>query len=400
MREQWFRKGGDEAGKTGAAAWPEKLRRLSFAALAAIFLLTNAVGCAGTAGDGGGAAEAAEDTAGRAKDASADASGEPRVVSELPEQSDGLLPDEIPPYSGEAYAVMNRNMPYFTDSDCSEEPFEQYSELDGLGRCGTAFANICRELMPAKERGPIGHVRPSGWHTVKYDIVDGNYLYNRCHLIGYQLAGENANEENLITGTRYLNTEGMLPFENQVADYVKETDHHVLYRVTPIFAGENLVADGVLMEAWSVEDNGAGVCFNVFVYNVQPGIGIDFATGESWQEDADAEISEDGKSVGKNAPKQEEPELKEEPEPKEEPEQTDAPEPKEEPGQTDTPEPKEEPEADAWTMEYILNTNTMKFHYPDCSSVRQMSDANKQEYVGTREDLIAKGYDPCGRCQP
>lgn len=271
---------------------------------------------------------------------------------QLPEHVSGQtnLPD-IPDYTGEPYTVVNDNLPGFTESDCSEEPFEHYSQLDALGRCGVAFANICRETMPTEERGPIGQVKPSGWHTVKYDIVDGHYLYNRCHLIGYQLSAENANEKNLITGTRYLNTEGMLPFENQVADYVKETDNHVLYRVTPVFSGDNLVADGVFMEAWSVEDEGAGVCFHVFVYNVQPGIGIDFATGESWLEDDGISDSDrGGKGKQKSA--------------------------------------------------YVLNTNTMKFHDPACPGVQQMSDENRKDYTGTREELIAEGYSPCGQCRP
>ena len=190
---------------------------------------------------------------------------------------------EIPQYSDEPYYIVNENMPYFDESDYTTEVFENYSELDSLGRCGIAYANICDELMPTEERGDIGEIRPTGWHTVKYpEVIDDLYLYNRCHLIGFQLAGENANEKNLITGTRYFNVVGMLPFENEIASYVHETGNHVLYRVTPVFTGDNLVADGVLMEAYSVEDSGVGVCFCVFVYNVQPGIEIDYATGESY----------------------------------------------------------------------------------------------------------------------
>ncbi len=189
----------------------------------------------------------------------------------------------VPVYTTEPYCVLNNNMPSFTDEELVTESYEEYSELDSLGRCGVTFANISIDIMPTEERGEIGHIRPSGWHTVKYNgIIEGNYLYNRCHLIGYQLAGENDNEKNLITGTRYLNIEGMLPFENMVAEYVRETNNHVLYRVTPIFEGENLVATGVIMEAYSIEDSGQGVCFNVFCYNVQPGIEIDYVTGESW----------------------------------------------------------------------------------------------------------------------
>lgn len=189
---------------------------------------------------------------------------------------------EIPAYSGEAYVVINENVPFFTDKEITDQSYESYSALDMYGRCGVTIACIGQDIMPTEERGAIGMIKPSGWHTVKYDIVDGKYLYNRCHLIGYQLSGENANEKNLITGTRYLNVVGMLPFENEVADYVEETGNHVMYRVTPIFEGNNLVASGVEMEALSVEDNGQGVCFHVYVYNVQPGITIDYATGESW----------------------------------------------------------------------------------------------------------------------
>ena len=272
----------------------------------------------------------------------------------------------LPAYSGAAYVAVNDNQPYFSAEERqSTEPFETYSPLDSLGRCGVAWANICPELMPTEERGEIGQVKPSGWHTVKYDCVDGKYLYNRCHLIGFQLAGENANEQNLITGTRYLNIEGMLPFENLVADYVQETGNHVLYRVTPVFDGDNLVASGVLMEGWSVEDGGEGVCFCVYAYNVQPGVEIDYATGESW---------ETGEAPAESQP---------EPEPPVE----------EQPEQGDSTQSSGE-------MEYVLNTNTHKFHYPDCASVSRMSDANRQDFVGTREQVIAQGYEPCGNCNP
>ena len=188
---------------------------------------------------------------------------------------------KIPQYAGEPYTEINSNIPFFTDDEINDQPFEEYSPLDELGRCGTAFACVGQDLMPAEERVSIGQIKPSGWHLVKYDCVDGKYLYNRCHLIGYQLTAENANECNLITGTRYLNIEGMLPFENQIADYVQQTGNHVLYRVTPVFEEENLLASGVLMEGYSVEDNGAGIRFCVYVYNVQPGVQIDYATGES-----------------------------------------------------------------------------------------------------------------------
>lgn len=213
----------------------------------------------------------------------------------LLEESQGPYPgggqiaelSELPEYSGEPYVEVNGNEPDFPEEERSEESFEVYSELDELGRCGTAYANVGTDLMPSGKRGSIGQVKPSGWQTVKYDLVDGHYLYNRCHLIGYQLSGENANEKNLITGTRYMNVEGMLPFENLVADYVKETNNHVLYQVTPIYDGDNLVADGVQMEAYSVEDGGEGISYNVYVYNVQPGIEIDYATGESAVDESD-----------------------------------------------------------------------------------------------------------------
>lgn len=204
--------------------------------------------------------------------------------------------EELPEYGGEPYAVLADNMPGFSSEDMTEESFERYSDLDSLGRCQAAYANVGKDLMPTEKRGRIGQVKPSGWQTAKYDIVDGKYLYNRCHLIGYQLTAENANEKNLITGTRYMNVEGMLPFENMVADYVKETGGHVLYRVTPVFEGEGLLAKGVQMEAYSVEDAGEGVCFNVFVYNVQPGIGIDYATGENWLEEDGAAAPVEGQA--------------------------------------------------------------------------------------------------------
>lgn len=199
----------------------------------------------------------------------------------LSQQQTSISLEDIPEYSGEPYVVINGNNPGFTESDFKTASFEKYSDLDELGRCQVAYANIGKDLMPTEERGSISEVKPSGWENKKYDTVDGKYLYNRCHLIGFQLTGENANKKNLITGTRYLNVTGMLPFENQVADYIKETGNHVLYRVTPIFEDDNLVASGVLMEAESVEDKGEEICFCVYVYNVQPGVTIDYATGDS-----------------------------------------------------------------------------------------------------------------------
>ena len=262
--------------------------------------------------------------------------------------NNGVSLGDIPEYSGKAYVVLDGNTPSFQASELTEKSFETYSSLDYLGRCGVAFACLGRDIMPTEERESIGQVKPSGWKTVKYDCVDGKYLYNRCHLIGFQLSGENANERNLITGTRYMNTQGMLPFENMVADYIKETDNHVMYRVTPVYEGENLVASGVQMEAYSVEDEGDGICFNVYCYNAQPEILIDYSNGES-------------EYVGKS--------------------------------QDD--EAKTEQEAT-----YILNTNSKKFHNSDCSSVENMSEKNKSTFTGKRSELINQGYEPCGSCKP
>ncbi|MBP3312165.1 MAG: DNA/RNA non-specific endonuclease [Butyricicoccus sp.] len=263
-----------------------------------------------------------------------------------PVSGGSLSLDDIPAYSGDPYVVLNDNQPDFDEDDLTTNSFEQYSDLDALNRCGVAYANVGQDIMPTEKRGSISSVKPTGWVTAKYDNVDGKYLYNRCHLIGYQLTGENANEKNLITGTRYMNVEGMLPFENMVADYVKETDNHVLYRVTPVFEGDNLVASGVQMEALSVEDKGEGVCFNVYAYNNQPGITIDYATGESWLEDGTSAAGKDDSAT------------------------------------------------------YILNTSSRKFHNPDCGNVASIKDANKQTYNGSRDDLVAQGYSPCGQCKP
>ncbi len=260
---------------------------------------------------------------------------------------DGSLSDfsyaVLPEYAGEAFCTVNNGKPFFTEEEITEDSFESYGELDRLGRCGTAFACVGRDLMPTEERESISHVKPSGWQSIQYDHVDGKSLYNRCHLIGFQLTGENANEKNLITGTRYMNVDGMLPFENMIADYVKETGNHVMYRVTPVFEGNELVARGVLMEAYSVEDEGDGVCFNVFAYNVQPLITIDYTDGSSY-------------------------------------------------------EPERKPSAD--DEEYILNTSSKKFHRPECSSATEMNPKNKDEFTGTREELISMGYTPCGYCKP
>ena len=270
--------------------------------------------------------------------------------------------DAIPVYSGVPWTEINGSIPYFSAEEKVTDVFENYSTLDSLGRCGQAYANICIELMPTEERGQIGQVKPSGWHTVKYpEQIKDLYLYNRCHLIGFQLAGENANEKNLITGTRYLNIEGMLPFEDEVADHVHETSHHVLYRVTPLFIGDDLVCQGVEMEAFCVEDNGnadgEGVSFHVFAYNVQPGIGIDYATGESRVEGGnDTEMAETAETT--------------------------------------------QDETDSENMEYAINISSRKFHLPECTSVEKAKPENIKYWTCTREELIEDGYSPCGVCKP
>lgn len=277
-------------------------------------------------------------------------------------QSDGLIDINcIPSYSGKAYTIVNNNIPYFDMNNMIAKSYEQYSPIDSLGRCGTAFACIGMDVLPSEERGSIGNVKPSGWHTIRYKNIDGKYLYNRCHLIGYQLSGENSNERNLITGTRYMNINGMLPFENMVADYIQKTHNHVMYRVTPIFVENNLLSSGVHMEAFSVEDNGNGICFNVFCYNVQPGIKLNYANGNSESEDgsapygSSATVIESGKNDKNNLSN---------------------------------------------IQIYIANKNTKKFHYVYCKSVEQMNETNKHELHCTRNQLISAGYSPCANCNP
>lgn len=303
-----------------------------------------------------------------------EAAGENRPVTD-----DGVISyRDVPAFEGNPYVYVNDGEPTFTDEQRAAEPgHEHYGELDELGRCTAAFAVVGPETQPTEKRGSIGEVRPSGWQMAKYDFVEGKYLFNRCHLLGYQLTGENANERNLITGTRYLNVQGMLPFENAVADYVDATGNHVLMAVMPVFEGSELVARGVHMMAESVEDGGEGVAFNVFCYNVQPGVVIDYGTGESMlEEDATplpdvsgAESAPDTASEGAGAGEASEK------------------------GATGSAEGK-------GTTEYVLNTNSKKFHLPSCSSVDQMSPKNREDVEDTRENLIAKGYDPCKRCNP
>lgn len=291
------------------------------------------------------------------RETEADSGSETEQATETAGNADSVL--DIPAYSGVPYVHLNGGVPNFTDSDLTTQSYERYSPLDSLGRCGVTVACIGVDLMPTEERGDIGSVKPSGWVNNRYDsdLVSGGYIYNRSHLIGFQLTGENANERNLITGTRYFNVEGMLPFENMVADYLKEEpDNHVLYRVTPIYDGNNLVANGVEMEAYSVEDDGDGICFHVFVYNVQPGIVIDYATGNNW---LDTE----------NPPAVSEAETKE--------------------ILTDT---------DGKTVTYILNTGSKKFHIPSCSLVSKISEKNRKNHTGTRAELLEEGYTACQKC--
>lgn len=287
-------------------------------------------------------------------------SGEAETVSDqlVLEAGEIVELSDIPAFSGKPYYALDDNIPTLSLLSYVGSSFEYYSELDGLGRCGFAYACIGTDLMPTEKRGDIGMVKPTGWHTVKYDVVEGKYLYNRCHLIGYQLTAENANEKNLLTGTRYFNVDGMLLFENMVADYIKETGNHVLYRVTPMYQQNNLVAYGVRMEGWSVEDQGDGICFDVFVYNAQPGVEIDYATGESRISSGvnlEVDVSQSS-DIGESAIEV--------------------------------------------GSDYVLNTNSRKFHYPNCRSVGQIKDSNRDDYFGVREELIQQGYSPCGNCKP
>ena len=294
--------------------------------------------------------------------------------------------DMVPAYSSEAYADINDDIPFFTEDELTAEPFQEYWPLDEFGRCTGAFACIGPELLPTEVRGSTGAATPAGWHSVKYDGIDGGYLYNRCHLIGYQLTGQTVNEKNLITGTRYMNLEGMLPFENSVRMYVEGTGNHVLYRVRPYYRGGNLLAEGVLMEAKSIEDPLVQFC--AFCYNVQPGIEIDYATGESFALEAASEEAasdggeilaivgdpglEDGESPARS--------IEEEPLTKSAEDETSAEEPVE--------------------ITYVLNTNTKKCHYPYCRSVKDMKDKNKRETTQSRDEIIGQGYQPCKRCNP
>lgn len=271
---------------------------------------------------------------------------------------------QIPEYSGRPYVAINDNIPSFNKYELTTKGYETYASLDSLGRCGGAVASCGKEIMPKanEERGSISAVKPSGWVQAQYDCVSGKYLYNRCHLLGWQLSAENANKRNLITGTRYMNTEGMLPFENMVADYIRETNNHVAYRVTPIYDGNDLVAKGVQMEAYSVEDEGEGICFNVFCYNVQPGVEIDYTTGRSRSADG-VEVTK--KPVVVYTTKEYVETTKQQ---------------------------------NVITGQYVLNTNTKKIHKTHCHHINRMNESNKQSYSGSIDDLYSQGYTTCGTC--
>ncbi len=346
----------------------ERARGRLWALVALLLACVLATGCSGGATTAEAGAKSEPATLGQAQTGAA-----PSTTADAEAQADEspVTYDlaSVPAYSGSPYVQLFDNEPQFSDADKARGSFEEYSELDSLGRCGVAFALIGTETMPTEERGSIGMVKPSGWHTVRYNgLVDGNYLYNRCHLIGYQLAGENANPKNLITGTRYLNVEGMLPFEDEVAAYVERTGNHVLYRVTPVFEDDNLVASGVQMEAWSVEDEGAGVCFDVFCYNVQPGVDIDYATGDSsLAQGTQAESSQERAADGSGAA-----------------------------GSSDAADGSSE----GAEQSYVLNKNTKKFHLPRCGSASSIKAKNREDFTGTRDELIARGYEPCKSCNP
>ena len=295
--------------------------------------------------------------------------------------------ENVPEYSGEPYVEINQNDPMFSEkmvSDAKNRTYESYKALDRLGRCGVCVASIDQYMMPKEKRGTIGSIKPTGWQTVKYsDRIDGNYLYNRCHLIGYQLTGENANRKNLITGTRYLNTEGMLPFENALEDYLyADKANKVLYRVTPVFEGNNLVASGVQLEALSLNDNGKEICFNVYCYNVQPGVVIDYETGDS-NADPNYVVAP---STEKASEKKDSSVSNTEEKNKDETQKNDS--------------EKNVAQESPAVCSYVLNTNTKKFHYPTCSSVNDMKPKNRQDVTMSRDEIIANNYIPCKRCKP
>ncbi len=289
-----------------------------------------------------------------------------RFAPDAKSSASSTSPDGLPAYEGIPYAELHDGVPSFSLADAERGPFQEYAELDHLGRCGAAYALVSVETMPEGERGSIGHVLPTGFEQKRYDIVEGGSLYNRCHLMAFQLTGQNDNIQNLITGTRYMNATGMKPFEDNIASYVKRTGGSVLYRVTPLFLGNELVARGVQMEAFSIEDDGDAIRFNVYCHNVQPGIGIDYATGASWLTD---EQTHSAPAASEEAAAESDAAASDE--------------------ATTSP-----------LATYILNTNTKRFHLPDCSSAASIKEKNRQQCEDSREHLISLGYAPCGACHP
>ena len=313
----------------------------------------------------------------------------------------------IPVYNGDEFVPINNNVPDFTEEEIGTEEFYEFSELDQLGRAGCAWGCIGPSMLATEERGSIGMIRPSGWHTVKYDFVDGLYLYNRCHLIAFSLCGVNADERNLITGTRYLNIEGMLGIENRVYWYVKDTGNHVLYRVTPRYIGDDLLAVGVQMEAYSVEDRGERLSLNMFCFNVQPGVLIDYKTGDnrldpnyetsrSISAESNPEISVN--EVGQFA--NDAGQFADDAEQEVDDAGLGATESGIQSGEKDINSKENEPYVPDEKVTYIINTNSGRFHLPECQSVQDMKEKNRKEFFGTREELVDAGYKPCGRCNP
>ena len=311
---------------------------------------------------------------------------------------------DIPAYTGTLCIDINHGTPGFTAQDEARGTFMQFSDLDFEGRCGTAFARIGPDTVSNEKRGDISQVHPSGWVQRKYSFVDDGMLYNRSHLIAHQLCGENANEKNLITGTRTFNAVGMLYYEELVGDYVRSTGNHVLYRVTPLFAANDLVARGVQMEAKSVEDNGEAVQFNVFVYNVEPGVAIDYVTGESWESSETPQVTSKGSATittaaAARADKAAAGSVNGSKADGESSSGSDASSSGNDAGDG-AGRNSASSQGASEQQDYILNVKNKKFHKPDCSAGPDISSANKQNFTGTRDQLIARGYSPCGICKP
>ena len=393
-----------------------KIRNITLAVLVTVLLVSVcafSAGCnvirrdAAGQGNNGHSAQQAEEGASDPSDAAEPGNADGTDNSDPSDNSNYVLLEEVPEYSGDPYIEINGNKPEFTKKEIRKakraaikkgKRFEVLSELDRLGRCGSVVAAVCRDTMPEDERGSIGMIKPSGWQFDKYDFIENGYLYNRCHMIGWQLTGLNDEERNLITGTRYMNTEGMLPFENRVAEYVMKTGEHVLYRVTPIFKGEELVARGVEMEALSLEDGGEGLSFNIYCYNVQPGVKINYKTGKSrldkdsaQENDSSADGETDDQAGGKTDSQEDS---------QGQSSQADGRSNKTGDGQ-DGHEPQSYPELDIPDgVTYVINSNTMRFHRTDCKSARSIRKHNLVWFYGTRKEAVDAGYVPCGVCKP